>query len=119
MTHFNNGSDEPVAVTVIEGTQTSGTFFVTPVIIGQNLCLLKIQVKRGVFSQMHVHEHESCVYVVSGKLKTVVGKKVLELGRGDACCYPQNVRHSIEALEDTVFLETKSPVPDFWTLFSA
>ena len=108
-----------MAVTLIEGTQTSGTFFVTPLLIGQNHCILEIHVKRGVFSQMHVHAHESFVYVVSGKLKTVVGKQVLELGRGDACRYPQNIRHSIEALEDTVFLETKAPVPDLQAVFSA
>jgi quercetin dioxygenase-like cupin family protein len=74
--------------------------------------MLEVHVKRGVFSQMHVHAHESFVYVVSGRLKTVIGEQVLELGRGDSCRYPQNVMHSVEALEDTVFLETKAPVPN-------
>ena len=119
LTHFKSDSDEPVAVTQIEGSRTSGTFFVTPLLIGKSHCILEIQVKRGVSSQMHVHAHESFVYLVSGRLKTVVGEQVLELGPGDACHYPRNVRHSIEALEDTVFLETKAPVPDLQTVFSA
>ena len=119
LTHFESDSAEPVAVTLIEGTLTSGTFFVTPLLVGQNHCILEIHVKRGVFSKMHLHAHESFVCVVSGKLKTVVGEQVLELGRGDACRYPQNVMHSVEALEDTVFLETKAPVPDLQAVFSA
>ena len=119
MAHFKSDSMKPVAVTLIEGTRTSGTFFVTPLLIGQNHCILEIHVKRGVFSQKHVHAHESLVYVLSGRLKTVVGEQIIELGQGDACRYPQNVRHSIEALEDTVFLETKAPVPDLQAVLSS
>lgn len=108
---------EPIAVTLIEGTPTSGTFLVTPVVVGESHCMLEIRVERGASSQMHAHSHESLVYVVSGRLRTVIGERVQELGQGEACCHAPGVMHSVEALEDTVYLETKVPVPDLGAVF--
>jgi quercetin dioxygenase-like cupin family protein len=117
--YVESDSVEPTAVTSIEGTRTSGTFFVRPLLIGEGLCLLEVQVKRGVASQLHAHSHESLVHVVSGRLRTVIGERVVELGPGDSCRHSQGILHSVEALEDTVFLEAKAPVPNLQTLFDA
>jgi quercetin dioxygenase-like cupin family protein len=106
-------------VTSIEGTRTSGTFFIRPVIIGEHLCVLEVQVRRGVSSQMHAHAHESFIYVVSGRLRTATGEQVEELGPGGSCQHSQGIPHSVEALEETVYLEVKAPVPDLQTVFGA
>ncbi len=103
---------EAKAVTSIEGSPTSGTLFVRPVLCGDRVALLEIRMAQGVSSRMHAHTHESLLYVVSGSLKTVIAGQVLVVRQGEACRHPENVGHSVEALEDTLFLEVKAPVPE-------
>lgn len=105
MQRLLRGPAEPQQVTSIEGTPTCGTFFVTPVLSGDRVAMLEISVAQGVSSRMHKHAHESVLYVVSGSLRTVVADQVLTV----ACRHPENVMHSVEALEDTVFIEIKAP----------
>jgi quercetin dioxygenase-like cupin family protein len=102
----------PRPVTSIEGVPTSGTFFVKPMLAGDCLAMLQIRMARGVKSGMHAHPHESILYVVSGRLRAVVAGEALIVEAGQACRQPQNVAHSVEALEDTVFIEVKAPLPD-------
>jgi len=106
---------ESKAVTEIEGVPTFGTFFVKPMLVGARMSMLKVRLERGVRSQMHTHSHESLIYVVSGALKAVVGEQNLVLRQGEACRHPENVAHSVEALEDTLFVEVKAPVPQLQT----
>jgi len=114
---LDGGRAGPVTVTSVEGVPTLGTLLVTPLLVGEDHCILEVRVERGASSQMHAHSHESSKYVVSGRLRTVVGQQVLELRQGEACPHPRNVMHSVEALEDTVYLETKTPVPDLRLVF--
>ena len=102
---------ESSPVTSIEGTPTVGTFFIKPMISGQKVSMLEVTLRRGVCSQMHAHSHESLIYVVSGAVRTVVGEEHFVLRQGEACCHPENVLHNVEALEDTLFIEVKAPVP--------
>jgi quercetin dioxygenase-like cupin family protein len=81
--------------------------------------LLEVHLQRGVASATHVHAHESLLYVVSGKVKTIVGGEVVILGPGDAGRHPAEVPHSVEALEETLFVEIKSPAPDIAKVLGA
>ena len=56
--------------------------------------------------------HDSIVYVVSGKLKGTMDGKEFIMGPGDVCRHPKGVLHGVEALEDSVIMECKSPAPD-------
>ena len=103
---------EPKPVTSIEGVPTAGTFFVKPMLAGDCLAMLQIRMARGVSSGMHAHSHESILYVISGSLRTVVGGEVMVVHAGQACRQPKDVPHSVEALEDSLFIEVKAPVPD-------
>jgi len=85
-------------------------------ITAANLSMFEVRLARGARSQMHQHSHESLIYVVSGALKTVIGDQHILLRPGEACCHPENVTHSVEALEDTVFIEVKAPVPELRTV---
>ena len=98
-------------VTAIEGTPTVGEFVVKPMLSGSNMTILEVRIERGVRSQTHSHSHESLIYVISGTLETIVDGQRLVLRPGETCCHPENVEHSVEALDDAVFLEVKSPVP--------
>ena len=109
---FFSGKVEAKPVTLVEGTLTSGTFFVKPLLNGDRIAMLEVRMTRGVSSQMHMHAHESLLYVISGSLKTVIAGQALLVRQGEACRHPENVMHSVEALEDALFVEVKAPVPE-------
>jgi quercetin dioxygenase-like cupin family protein len=111
MLYSKNETVDAQAVTSIEGQSASGTFVVKPMLSGEKVSLLEVRVRRGTVSSMHAHSHESLIYVVSGALKTIIGEQHYVLGPGDVCRHPEQVMHSVEALEDTVFVEVKSPIP--------
>jgi len=116
MLYSKNETVDARAVTSIEGRSASGTFVVKPMLSGEKVSLLEVRVRRGAVSSMHAHSHESLIYVVSGALKTIIGEQHFVLGPGDVCRHPEQVMHSVEALEDTVFVEVKSPIPASTTL---
>lgn len=96
----------------IEGQPGVGTFFVKPLTRGEQMALLEVRVRAGATSAAHAHSHESLICVVSGKLSTTIGSETFVLGPGDVCRHAALVAHRIEALEDTTFVEIKSPPPD-------
>ncbi len=101
-----------LAVKSVEGKAIAGTLFVRPLIRGEEMSLMEIELSAGVASPPHAHDHESLIYVVKGKLKAVVGEKIFILDPGDVCRHPRDVSHFLEALEESIFVEIKSPAPD-------
>lgn len=100
-------------VSTLEGKQVyGGELLVKPLIQGEQMTLMEIFYAAGVGTPLHSHTHESIVYVVSGKLKGTMNGEVAILQPGDICRHPQGVLHGVEALEDSVILECKSPAPD-------
>jgi quercetin dioxygenase-like cupin family protein len=108
------GSDaKAFRVSTLEGKQVyGGELLVKPVIQGEEMTLLEIFYAAGVGTPLHSHTHESIVYVVSGKLQGTMNGEVSILQPGDICRHPKGVLHGVEALEDSVILECKSPAPD-------
>ena len=107
-----SANPETKPVVSIEGVPTFGTLFVKPMLAGDRIAMLEIRMARGGRSQPHAHTHESLLYVISGSLRTTIGDQVIVVRQGEACRHPENTVHSVEALEDTVFLEVKSPPPE-------
>ena len=108
------GSDaKAIRVSMLEGKQVyGGELLVKPLIQGEEMTLMEIFYAVGVGTPLHSHTHESIVYVVSGKLKGTMNGEVSILQPGDICRHPKGVLHGVEALEDSVILECKSPAPD-------
>ncbi len=119
MLHAQNAWVETHPVTAIEGQPNTGTMFVKPLLGGETMALIEVRLHAGVSSSLHAHGHESLLYVVSGRLKTVVNDETFVLGPGDVCRHPVGATHRVEALEDTVFVEVKSPPIDFHRIFDA
>ena len=107
-----NEDTNALAVKSVEGSAIAGMLLVKQLIKGDEMTLLEIQIEPGVVSPLHAHAHESLIYVVTGKLKSVVGGEAYVLGPGDVCRHPREVPHFIEALDQSTFIEIKSPVPD-------
>ena len=117
MLHTENAQVESQVVGTIEGQPNTGTFFVKPLMQGDRMALLEIRVRAGVASRFHAHSHESLIYVVSGRLKTTVDNETFVLGPGDVCRHPCASSHRVEALEDTLFVEVKSPPIELRQIF--
>jgi quercetin dioxygenase-like cupin family protein len=95
-----------------------GALFVKALMEGQEMALLEIHYAAGVSTPLHAHAHESVVYVLRGKLKATIDGNVSVIGPGDVCRHPNGVLHGLEALEDSVILECKSPAPDLSAFMS-
>jgi hypothetical protein len=52
-------------------------------------------------------------------VKTIVNNETFVLGPGDVCRHPRDASHRVEALEDTVFVEVKSPPIEFGRVFGS
>ena len=98
-------------ITTVEGKQLKGEVKLKAMMAGNEMTLLEIQYPPGTGTPTHVHQHESIVYVVKGKVKMTVENEVYILNAGDVCRHPQGVPHSVEGIEQTTVVEIKSPAP--------
>ena len=96
-------------ITTVEGKPAQGEVVVKPMIAGDQMTLLEIHYGPNSGPGQHVHQHESLVYVVRGKVKMTMGKEEYILNAGDVCRHPQGVPHTVEAIEESVTVEIKSP----------
>ena len=117
MLHIENAQVDSQPVGTIEGQPNTGIFFVKPLMRGDSMALLEVRLRAGAASLTHMHSHESLVYVVSGRLKTIINNETFILGPGDVCRHPRAVGHRVEALEDTIFVEVKSPPVELGQVF--
>ena len=108
-----------INVKAIEGqTVYGGNLMVKPMMMGDEMTIMEITYTPGVGAPMHKHTHESLVYVVKGKVKTVIeGEGEYVLGPGDVCRHPAGVMHCVEALEDAKMIEIKAPAPNIANFF--
>ena len=108
-----------INVKAIEGqTVYGGNLMVKPMMMGDEMTIMEITYTPGVGAPMHKHTHESLVYVVKGKVKTVIeGDGEYVLGPGDVCRHPAGLMHTVEALEDSMMIEIKAPATDFTNFF--
>jgi quercetin dioxygenase-like cupin family protein len=110
MTNLAVNADVPVqTIKTVEGKAAHGDIQLKVMMAGDAMTVLEIIYAVGAGTPMHVHQHESMVYVMSGRVAMIVGKDHYELGPGDTCRHPQGVPHSVEGLERSVVLEIKSP----------
>jgi quercetin dioxygenase-like cupin family protein len=105
-----NESVRSQVISSVEGKQTHGDIALKALMSGDEMTLLEIRYAPGAGTPMHVHQHESVVYVLSGRVSTTVAKETFELGPGDVCRHPRGVPHSVDGIEESVVIEIKSPV---------
>ena len=112
MLTVNNKNVDKLAVKVIEGRAVEGNVGLKALMSGEHMVLLEIHCEAGSGTPVHTHNHESLCYIVRGTARATVGDQVSVVGPGDVCRHPEDVPHSIEAIEDLVMVEVKSPAPD-------
>jgi quercetin dioxygenase-like cupin family protein len=71
--------------------------------------LLEIEFPAGVRSPEHPHDHDSFIYLLAGHLTGTIDGRPVELHEGETVLHPAGVRHTVEALADSRWLEFKTP----------
>jgi quercetin dioxygenase-like cupin family protein len=116
---MRNADVEAIRVAAVEGKPTyGGELAVKPLMKGDEMTFLEIRYAPGVGAPLHTHTHESIAYVVKGKVKSTVGEDVFIMGPGDVCRHPKGVLHGLEAIEESLVVEIKSPAPDIAAFFA-
>ena len=103
---------ESTVVTAIEGIGVTGRIVAKTLVRGDEMLTLERSYAAGAGSRPHRHDHESHCYLVSGRMRATVAGESWEMSPGDACIHPTGVLHAMEAIEDSVVVEVKSPTPD-------
>jgi quercetin dioxygenase-like cupin family protein len=103
-------------VVSVEGVRPRGTATIRPLVVGENAMLFEVRRKKGLYDPPHAHDdHESFGYLVSGRLKMVIGGEEFIVEPGSSWVHPVGVVHSSVALEDSVQISVKSPPRRTWT----
>lgn len=77
---------------------------------GKNLLLARFHLERGAVLPLHKHEHEQATTVVKGKLEFYLNGEEQILEAGDGLFIPANAEHEVVALEDSLVLDSFTPV---------
>jgi quercetin dioxygenase-like cupin family protein len=79
------------------------------VVVGDKTHLTHVRLEQGVQLPLHSHPHEQTGYLISGRMRFVIGGEAFEAGPGDGWCIPGGVPHSAEVYEETFVIEVFSP----------
>ncbi len=74
-------------------------------IVGEQLMLARVLLKKGSIVPEHSHENEQLTYILEGALKFWIGGQIITVAAGEVLCIPPHLPHKAEALEDTVDLD--------------
>jgi quercetin dioxygenase-like cupin family protein len=88
---------------------------VKPLLVGADMLLIEVSQGKGVRVPEHRHDdHESVIYLVRGRMLLTIDGQESIVGPGDAWIHRRGVPHHSEALEDSAFIEVKSPPRKTW-----
>src|SRR5258707_3632124 len=83
-------------------------------IVGQNIMLARVLLKKGCIVPEHSHHNEQISYIVEGALKFGIDGKEIVVSEGEVLIIPPNMPHSAEALADAVSLDIFNPPRADW-----
>jgi quercetin dioxygenase-like cupin family protein len=83
-------------------------------IVGDELMLARILLKKGCVVPEHSHVNEQLTWVVEGALKFWIDGKEIVVRAGEVLCIPSNMPHKAEALEDCVDMDIFYPPRQDW-----
>lgn len=105
----------PEQIGAVEGVKEQGHVEVRKLLVGDEILLLHVFRKKGLLDPVHKHmDHESMGYLISGRLRLIIGGKEFIAEPGTAWLHPVDVEHFSEALEDCEQIEIKSPPRKTW-----
>jgi quercetin dioxygenase-like cupin family protein len=100
------------ALSTVEGLALLGGFgSVRLREVGTSGLLYEVRYPAGVSSQEHSHDHDSIIYLLSGRLRGTLNGREVVIEAGETVIHPLGIRHSVESLLDSHWLEFKAPMP--------
>jgi quercetin dioxygenase-like cupin family protein len=82
---------------------------------GEQAMLARMLLYKGCIVPEHSHHNEQITYVLEGALRfTLNGDQQVTVAAGEMLVIPPHMKHSAEALEDTVDLDVFSPPRADW-----
>jgi len=79
-------------------------------VYGEKTLLTEFRLTQGSRLPMHAHPHEQTGYLISGRMRLIVGSDSFEAAPGDSWTLAPGVEHGAEILADSVAVEVFSPV---------
>ncbi len=114
-TFVRHSDAELTRITHVEGRPLGSDVELRTLAVTPRMVFVECRFTKGQASKPHQHpDHDSVVYVVSGKVKVTINDHVFIAGPGDTWYNEPGVLHHIEALEDSVSVEVKSPPVKAW-----
>lgn len=83
-------------------------------IVGQNMMLARVLLKKGCIVPEHSHHNEQITYILEGALKFWIDGKEIVVNAGEVLTIPPHMPHRAEALVDTVDLDVFNPPREDW-----
>jgi quercetin dioxygenase-like cupin family protein len=83
-------------------------------IVGTNVMVARILLKKGARVPLHSHHNEQVTYVLDGVMKFFLDNREVIVSAGEILCIPPNMPHEAIALEDTVDLDIFNPPRQDW-----
>jgi quercetin dioxygenase-like cupin family protein len=106
---------ETTAITHVEGRELKTPAILKSLMVTESMVAIESTLAKGQSSPPHQHDdHESIVYLVRGKMKVTIDGEEFIAGPGDVWFNKPGVPHNLEALEDCVGFEVKSPPIKAW-----
>jgi quercetin dioxygenase-like cupin family protein len=84
------------------------------VIVGDNIMIARVLLKKGALVPMHSHLNEQVTYILEGALKFLIHDKEIVVATGEVLTIPAGMPHEAVALEDTVDLDVFTPPRVDW-----
>jgi quercetin dioxygenase-like cupin family protein len=83
-------------------------------IVGTNLMVARVLLKKGATVPRHSHYNEQVTYVLEGALHFFIDGREITVSAGEVLCIPPHMPHEAVALEDTVDLDIFNPPRQDW-----
>jgi quercetin dioxygenase-like cupin family protein len=83
-------------------------------IVGQNIMLARVLLKKGCIVPEHSHHNEQVTYILEGALKFWIDGQEIVVNAGELLTIPPHMPHKAEALADTVDLDVFNPPREDW-----
>ena len=94
--------------------ETLNPLFARHFVVGQNIMLARVLLKKGCIVPEHSHPNEQLTFIAAGALKFWIDGKEIVVSSGECLTIPPNMPHKAEALEDTVDFDVFTPPRADW-----
>ena len=88
--------------------------FERQLIVGQQVMLARILLRKGCVVPMHSHVNEQLSTIIDGALKFVIDGKEIVVRSGEVLTIPPHMPHEAVALEDTLAIDVFHPPRADW-----